>query len=96
MIGMTYIKVCWKHNFSDEPILLFSELDDNRNEIRKVEIYRDGLMGCAWGNISRNKTILSECELPELSVINEDTQFEGIEIEREEFEKIWENAVNKK
>ncbi|MDE5778946.1 MAG: hypothetical protein K2I10_10655 [Lachnospiraceae bacterium] len=93
---MMYIKVRWKHNFPDEPILLFSELDDNRNEIRKVEVYRDDLMGYAWGDISSNETFLSECELPELSVINEDIQFEGIEIRKEEFEIIWEKAINTK
>lgn len=91
---MTYIKVYWKHNFSDEPIFLFSELDDNRNEIRKVEVYKNDLMGYAWGDISSNGTYLSECELPELGVINEDAQFEGIEIRKEEFEKIWKKAIN--
>lgn len=94
MINLTYIKVHWKHNFSDEPILLFSELDDSRNEIRKVEIYRDDLMGYACEDISRNGTFLSECELPELSVINENTQFEGIEIDKEQFEKMWKKAID--
>ncbi len=90
---MTYIKVYWKHSFLDEPILLFSELDDNRNEIRKVEVYRDDLMGYAWRNISNNGTFLSKCELPELNVINADPQFEGVEIKKEDFEKIWEKAI---
>ena len=96
MINVTYIKVHWKHNFLDEPILLFSEIDDKRNEIRKVEVFRDELMGYAEGKISKNGTFLSECELPELSVINEDSQFEGFEISKDEFESIWEKAINKK
>ena len=93
---MIYMKVRWKHNFSDEPILLFSEMDDNRNEIRKVEVYRGDLMGYAWGDISSNGTFLSKCEIPELSVINEDIQFRGVEIGKEEFERIWEKAINAK
>lgn len=92
---MIYIKVHWKHSFPDEPILLFSELDDMRNEIRKVEVFRDELVGYAEGEISKNGTFLSECELPELSMINEDAQFEGVEISAEEFESIWEKAINK-
>ncbi len=93
---MTYIKVRWKHNFQDEPVLLFSELDGSRNEIRKVEIFRNEIMGYADEKISRNGTFLSECEIPDLRVINEDVQFEGVEICKEEFEKIWEIAINKK
>ena len=38
---MTYIKVQWIHNFEDEPILLYSELDSMRNEVRKVEVYKN-------------------------------------------------------
>lgn len=93
---MTYIKVYWKHNFPDEPILLFSELDDKRNEIRKVEVFKDKLIGYAEEKISKNGTFLSECELPELSIINKDLQFEGLEISKEEFESIWKKAINKK
>lgn len=53
---MTYIKVFWKHSFLDEPVLMYSELDENRNEIRKIEIYRDGMMGYAWVEVSMNGT----------------------------------------
>lgn len=90
---MTYIKVSWKHDFPDEPILMFSELDDDRNEIRKVEVYRGNWLGYACKYRNKNGTLLSECELPELSVINEDIQFEGIEIEKDEFEKVWKKAL---
>ncbi len=84
-----------EHNFPDEPFLLFLEIDDMRNEIRKDEVFRDELMGYAEGEISKNGTFLSECEIPELSMINEDAKFEGVEISEEEFESIWEKAINK-
>lgn len=93
-INMTYIKVYWNHDFPDEPILMLSELDDDRNEIRKVEVYRGDLLGYACEDRNKNGTLLSECELPELSVINEDIQFEGVEIEKEEFEKVWKKALS--
>lgn len=34
---MTYIRLHWLHDRPDEPIWLFSELDDLRREVRKVE-----------------------------------------------------------
>jgi hypothetical protein len=34
---MKYLKVKWIHPFPSEPIVLMSELDDERYEIRKVE-----------------------------------------------------------
>jgi hypothetical protein len=38
---MHYIKVFWKHQHRDEPVELYSELDDGRWEVRKVEVSRD-------------------------------------------------------
>jgi hypothetical protein len=37
-----YLKVRWHHELPDEPVWLFSELDDERYEVRKVEVYRNG------------------------------------------------------
>lgn len=93
---MTYIKIFWKHSFLDEPILMYSELDENRNEIRKVEIYRGGMMGYAWRDISMNGTFLSESEIPELDTINKDIQFEGVGIRKDEFDIIWKKAIKRK
>jgi hypothetical protein len=44
---MTYFKCKWNHAYRDEPVLLYSELDEERWETRKVEIFRDGKMGFA-------------------------------------------------
>lgn len=90
---MIYMKVQWKHSFSNEPIIIYSELNEDRNEIKKVEIYRDGMMGYACQDVSVNGSALSECEIPELSEINADPQFEGIEIHKEEFEAIWKKVA---
>lgn len=53
---MTYIKVQWIHDFEDEPILLYSELDSMRNEVRKVEVYKNNELGYACENKSVNGT----------------------------------------
>jgi hypothetical protein len=43
----TYIRVRWLHDAPDEPVDLWSELDCQRFETRKVEIFRDGRLGYA-------------------------------------------------
>lgn len=92
---MTYIKVVWIHDFQDEPILLYSELDSKRNEIRKVEVYRNDKFGYACENKSVNGTFLSKTEIPLLEDINADTQFDAFEIDKDYFETIWNKAVCK-
>ena len=94
MIKITYIKVQWIHDFQDEPILLYSELDSNKNEIRKVEVYKNGKLGCAFENKSVNGTFLSKTEIPSLEDINSDVQFDACEIDKEYFESIWIKAVS--
>jgi hypothetical protein len=42
---MIYLKVKWNHSFSDEPVLLYSELDRKRWELRKIEVFPNGRMG---------------------------------------------------
>ncbi|MBP3611324.1 MAG: hypothetical protein J6J42_13430 [Lachnospiraceae bacterium] len=91
---MTYIKVQWIHDFQDEPILLYSELDSKRNEIRKVEVYKNGKLGYACENKSVNGTFVSKTEIPLLEDINADIQFEAWELDKEYFESIWNKAVS--
>lgn len=83
------------HDFQDEPILLYSELDSKRNEIRKVEVYKNGEFGYACENKSANGTFLSKTEIPSLEDINADVQFAAYEIDKECFESIWNKAVSK-
>ena len=40
---MQYICVEWEHDMEDEPYLIYSELDEERMEVRKIEFYRNGL-----------------------------------------------------
>lgn len=91
---MTYIKVQWIHDFQYEPIFLYSELDSKRNEIRKVEVYKNDKLGYACKNKSVNRTFLSKTEIPLLEDINADIQFDACEIDKEYFESIWNKAVS--
>ena len=86
---MNYIKVRWIHDDQNEPILLYSELDSDRWEVRKVEIFADGRIGHAGERGSVGDSGLSETPIPVLEKIALDPQFQPVEITKEEFEKVW-------
>ena len=90
---MKYVLVKWNHDFADEPVLLYSEIDDARWEVRKVEIYRDGRSGYASAAESAGSTRLGEVPVPSLADIATDPQFVPLEITAEEFERVWRAAL---
>jgi hypothetical protein len=93
---MNYIKVKWLHSSSEDPILLYSELDEERWEKRKVEVFKDGHCGYASADEAIGSTRLGEEPIPSLGEIASDSQFVPIEIAKEEFEEIWARRKNKK
>ena len=86
---MPFVKVRWLQAQPDEPILIVSELDAERWEVRKVQIFADGRWGYAHGGEEIGGTFLGERAVPSLSEINADPQFEAVEIEADEFESLW-------
>jgi hypothetical protein len=86
---MTYLRVAWKHQLPHEPVILYSELDDNRFEVRKVEVFRNGRCGYASPEQASGGTKLGIVAIPELSEIAKDPQFDPVEIGQEEFEAAW-------
>jgi hypothetical protein len=93
---MKYLKVEWVHEFMNEPMLICSEIDEHRNEIRKIEMFRDGRVGYANNEIEYGGSALSEWPLPEIDEIALDDQFKPTEISKEYFEKIWEECTRGK
>jgi Domain of unknown function (DUF6881) len=91
---MTYIKVFWKHEDADFPTLLYSELDDARWEVRKVEVFRTGKMGYASQTKASEETMLGLEPMPVLSEIAKNPVFVPLEIAKDEFEEIWRQAVS--
>ena len=87
---MTYIKVRWHHSDADEPVILFSELDQHRWEVRKIEIYADGSCGYATAEEQVGGTWLGLVPVPSLAEIAAEAQFEPLETSKEEFERVWE------
>jgi hypothetical protein len=86
---MKYIRVKWIHSFSREPVLMYSELDDNLWEHRKVEIFANRRRDYVSKFGVKGDSRLSKEPLPSLNKIALDPQFEPVEISKEEFEKIW-------
>lgn len=88
---MKYLKVHWVHDFDDEPEMLYSEIDSHDNEVRKVEVFKDGSMGYAREGLS-HRSKLAECEMPSIAEIAEDEQFKPEAIDSTEFDDIWEKS----
>ncbi|WP_410644743.1 DUF6881 domain-containing protein [Amycolatopsis sp. lyj-346] len=86
---MEYLKVGWRHQFPDEPILLYSELDDERYETRKIEVFCDGRHQWAGPEGSVGGTVLGELPVPDTVEIARQLEFAPEVIDREEFEAVW-------
>jgi hypothetical protein len=86
---MTHMRVRWTHSLPNAPVLLYSELDDQRWEVRKVEVYGDGHKGFASPSESAGDTILGKEQIPPLTEIRSDPQFDPSEISKDEFESVW-------
>lgn len=91
---MTYLMVSWIHDFEDEPILIFSEVDEMRNELRKIEFYRDESFGIASRSIAFGGSELGLDKIPDPDEIRSDPQFLVREITSEEFEENWRACLN--
>ena len=86
---MTHIAVTWHHENPDYPIELFSELDNARFEVRKVEIFRDGRKCFADVSNRSGETALGILPVPPLEEIALDHQFTPRLVTRDEFEAAW-------
>lgn len=89
---MKYVKVRWIHTSPDYPVKLYSELNDELWELRKVEVYADGRADFADREEQSGSTQLSIEPLPPLEQIAADPEFEPVVISAEEFEAAWESA----
>ncbi len=87
---MNYILLKWFHNFKNEPYLIYSEIDNQRYEVRKIEVYKNGTIHKCDKKMTNSLIELGDVEFPEnLDEINQDKQFYAKYISREEFESIW-------
>ncbi|MFC4426398.1 DUF6881 domain-containing protein [Deinococcus navajonensis] len=90
---LTYETYEWHHEFEDEPIRIYAELDEERWELRKVEVYRDGRTYYAADGLSTGETRLGDVPVSPLDEIKTDAEFSGCRITTTEFELIWQAAT---
>ena len=89
MADCSYMRVRWLHEHPDEPVDLWSELNAERFETRKVEIFRDGRIGYASADGEGGGTRLGEVMIPSLDDIASDAQFQPEEVSKAAFEELW-------
>ncbi|WP_020410818.1 DUF6881 domain-containing protein [Hahella ganghwensis] len=89
----TYIYSQWISTPAGYPKEFYSELDPNRYETRKVEIFADGKMTYASTQKSIAPTRLGIAPVPTLAEIRSQTEFAVREITKQDFEKVWIEAI---
>ena len=89
MADYSYLHVRWEHEHADEPVDLWSELNAERFETRKLEIFRNGRIGYASFDEESGGTRLGERAIPSIGEIASDNQFRPEEISKAAFEKLW-------
>ncbi|MEV0028519.1 hypothetical protein [Nocardia sp. NPDC050793] len=91
---MEYIRVAWSHEFDNEPIEFYSEIGDDRYEVRKVQVYRDGRREWAAENRETDTAFLAEAPFPSIDEIAEQADLRVWSISAEEFEREWDAATS--
>lgn len=89
---MEYVLVEWSHDLEDEPCEIYSELDENRCEVRKVEFFRNGLC-FSYGGDRGNFDALADTPFPEdLRTIGKVGEMTARSISRAHFLEVWNQA----
>ncbi len=94
-MSSSYQRVEWVHEFEDEPRFIYSELDDERYEMRKIEVFKDGsIVRVSEENPESGSTGLSDLPYPGTEEINANPseEFHAEEISKAEFEELWNSA----
>lgn len=89
---MEYLLVTWKHQFPDEPVNFYMEIDEKRVQVRVLELYKNGEFAYATTE-KVYKTFLAKEPYPTIDEINSNEEVRAKKIGKEEFEKIWDRYV---
>jgi len=74
-MALTYLKVRWLHNDLAYPVLLLSELDECRYEVRKAGMYADGRTDIASAQGGVGQAELGQVAVPPNEDIANDPEF---------------------
>lgn len=87
-----YLKVEWLHDFSEEPVEIYSEVGDDGYEVRKVEVFRDGRLEYADQRHEVGATALGEVPVGAVAEIAAQDEFRPSVISEQDFEEMWARA----
>lgn len=98
-MGSARYQVCeWHHGFENEPIRIWTEIEADGWEIRKVEIYRDGSVDIAAVVdqllFETGNSVLSEAPIPSMAEVNSGRQFVATPTSSTRFEAVWAGAMS--
>lgn len=93
----SYVKFLYKYVINDWPVIHLAELDEERFEIRTVDIYNNNKYGYAYNNIECN-SFLSDCSCPTKNDFYSSGEYDldladYFDITKGEFELEWKKAV---
>lgn len=89
----SYIYSKWHNSPEDSPVEFYSELNGERFETRKVEIFKDGSLGFASKKATSKTTKLGIAPVPPLAEIAEQPEFDIRTISPQQFEAKWKEAT---
>ncbi|MCL2682872.1 MAG: hypothetical protein FWE63_05235 [Bacteroidales bacterium] len=87
---MKFIKIHWTHSFKDSPEFIYSAIDEEGYEIKKVEVFKSGDYTVYSENINSDR--LAEGIYPSLEELTFEEKIESMqafEIDEVEFNEIW-------
>ncbi|WP_314416487.1 DUF6881 domain-containing protein [Streptomyces kroppenstedtii] len=87
---MLYLKVLWKSKEENHPSTIYTEIDADGWESRKVEKFRDGHKTFADLSTSTGSTMLADQKVDSRKIQNS-SNLEVLEISAAEFEQAWES-----
>lgn len=90
---MRYHKVTWHHDFPDLPVVFWIQADENHDEIRKIEEYRNGSMDIAGPDIETGRALRSTIRMIPAAEIEAEGPFSILEVEAEQFDALWKQAL---
>ncbi|WKD51140.1 DUF6881 domain-containing protein [Microbulbifer spongiae] len=89
----SYIYSKWHNSPEDSPVEFYSELNGERFETRKVEVFKDGSLGFASNKATSKTTKLGIAPVPPLTEIAEQPEFDIRTISPQQFEAKWKEAT---
>ena len=90
---MWHVKVEWLNPSNEEPTWMYSEVDDDNNEIRKVYLHADGVIELAGYGLDIGTELAYE-SMPSLNELKLEAGFLSEAISEKEFNVQWEKAIS--